>query len=46
MTEKKIWRAVVGITDDAKEKRYEPGDLVPDELLKRAPHLVKQGKVE
>lgn len=39
------WKAANGITDDVKAARYEIGDVVPAELVKRAPWLVEAGHV-
>jgi hypothetical protein len=39
------WKAAAGITDDVKAARYEVGEVVPAEAIKRAPWLVEQGYV-
>jgi hypothetical protein len=39
------WKAAAGITDDVKAARYEVGEVVPAELVKRAPWLVEDGHV-
>ena len=40
-----MFKAMVGISDDADGARYEPGEAVPAAVVKRAPWLLEQGHV-
>lgn len=40
-----MYRAKVGITDDAQAARYEAGEEVPADLVERAPWLLQDGHV-